>query len=116
MFYFFLLILLSLMFNIIILKKNFLLDNLHFSKHKNFTTSDIRIPVSGGFLITIFIIFFNQDYDSLSLFLLCVIFFSGFLSSTNFSIGNTLCNSADDLRFFLRLSFLIDDFLFFIIR
>ena len=87
MFYFFLLILLSLMFNIIILKKNFLLDNLHFSKHKNFTTSDIRIPVSGGFLITIFIIFFNQDYDSLSLFLLCVIFFSGFLSDIykNFS-------------------------------
>ena len=88
MFYFFLLILLLLIFFIIILKKNFLLDNVHFSKHKNFTTSDIRIPVSAGFFITIFIIFFNQRFmTQLSLFLLCIIFFSGFLSDIykNFS-------------------------------
>ena len=87
MLYFFVLIVLSLIFNELLIKKKFLFDNVHFSKHKNFTTSTLRIPFSAGFFLIIFIIFFNKDFDLFSLFLIAIIFFSGFLSDIykNFS-------------------------------
>ena len=84
---FFLLIVLFLILNETIIKKNFLLDNTHFSKHKNFIASDLRIPVSAGFFLMIFIFIFNKDFSKLSLVLIFIIFFSGFLSDIfkNFS-------------------------------
>jgi UDP-N-acetylmuramyl pentapeptide phosphotransferase/UDP-N-acetylglucosamine-1-phosphate transferase len=87
MLYFFVLIVLSLIFNETLIKKNFLLDNLHFSKHKNFITSTKRIPVSAGFFLIIFIISFNKDFDLFSLFIIFIIFSSGFFSDIfkNFS-------------------------------
>ena len=84
---FFLLIVLFLILNETIIKKNFLLDNTHFSKHKNFIASDLRIPVSAGFFLMIFIFIFNKDFSKFSLILIFIIFFSGFLSDIfkNFS-------------------------------
>ena len=84
---FFLLIVLFLILNETIIKKNFLLDNTHFSKHKNFIASDLRIPVSAGFFLMIFILIFNKDFSKFSLVLMFLIFFSGFLSDIfkNFS-------------------------------
>ena len=87
MFYFFLFILASLAFNKLIIKNNFFLDNVNFSKHKNFTTSALRIPFSAGFLLIIFFFFFNSDFKLFSLTLILIIFLSGFLSDIfkNFS-------------------------------
>lgn len=87
MFYFFLLIALFIAFNEFVIKKNILLDNTHFSKHKKFTISSLRIPFSAGFFLILFIIFFNKDFNLFSIFLIIVIFFSGFLSDIfkNFS-------------------------------
>ena len=87
MFYFLLIIILSIVFNELIIKKNFLLDNTHFSKHKKFTISSLRIPFSAGFFLILFIILFNKDFNLFSLFLIIVIFLSGFLSDIfkNFS-------------------------------
>ena len=56
-----------------------------------------------GLVIGVDIIGSNSSCDCSDI--VFISFFSGFLSSTNFSVGNTLSNSADDLRFFLRLSF-----------
>tara|TARA_Y100000389_G_C17465678_1_gene525319 strand:+ start:356 stop:1384 length:1029 start_codon:yes stop_codon:yes gene_type:complete len=86
-FYFFLLIALFIAFNEFVIKKNILLDNTHFSKHKKFTISSLRIPFSAGFFLILFIIFFNKDFNLFSIFLIIVIFFSGFLSDIfkNFS-------------------------------
>ena len=87
MFYFFLLIALLIVFNELIIKKNILLDNTHFSKHKKFTIPSLRIPFSAGFFLILFIILFNKDFNLFSMFLIIVIFFSGFLSDIfkNFS-------------------------------
>ena len=87
MFYFFLLIALLIVFNELVIKKSILLDNTHFSKHKKFTISSLRIPFSAGFFLILFIILFNKDFNLFSLFLIIVIFLSGFLSDIfkNFS-------------------------------
>jgi UDP-N-acetylmuramyl pentapeptide phosphotransferase/UDP-N-acetylglucosamine-1-phosphate transferase len=86
-FYFFLLIALFVVFNELVIKKNILLDNTHFSKHKKFTISSLRIPFSAGFFLILFIILFNKEFNLFSMFLIIVIFFSGFLSDIfkNFS-------------------------------
>tara|TARA_B100000767_G_scaffold274638_1_gene308309 strand:+ start:2536 stop:3564 length:1029 start_codon:yes stop_codon:yes gene_type:complete len=86
-FYFFLLIALLIVFNELVIKKSILLDNIHFSKHKKFTISSLRIPFSAGFFLILFIILFNKDFNLFSLFLIIVIFLSGFLSDIfkNFS-------------------------------
>jgi len=86
-FYFFLIIILFLVFNELVIKKNFLLDNTHFSKHKKFTISSLRIPFSAGIFLILFITLFNQDFNLYSLFLIIIIFLSGFLSDIfkNFS-------------------------------
>jgi len=86
-FYFFLLIALLIVFNELVIKKSILLDNTHFSKHKKFTISSLRIPFSAGFFLILFIILFNKDFNLFSLFLIIVIFLSGFLSDIfkNFS-------------------------------
>ena len=80
MFYFLLIIILSIVFNELIIKKNFLLDNTHFSKHKKFTISSLRIPFSAGIFLILFITLFNQDFNLFSLFLIIIIFLSGLLS------------------------------------
>ena len=67
-----------------------------------------------GLVIGVNIIGSNSSCDCSDI--IFISFFSGFLSSTTFSVDNTLCNSAADLCFLLGLSFLIDDFLFFITR
>ena len=87
MLYFFLIIILSIAFNEFIIKKNFLLDNTHFSKHKKLTISSLRIPFSAGFFLILFITLFNQDFNLFSLLLIIIIFLSGFLSDIfkNFS-------------------------------
>jgi len=86
-FYFFLLITLLIVFNELVIKKSILLDNTHFSKHKKFTISSLRIPFSAGFFLILFIILFNKNFNLFSLFLIIVIFLSGFLSDIfkNFS-------------------------------
>jgi len=86
-FYFFLLIILTIGFNEIIIKSKILLDNTHFSKHKKLTISSLRVPFSAGFFLISFIILFNKDFSLFSLFLILIIFLSGFLSDIlkNFS-------------------------------
>ena len=87
MLFFFLIIILFLIFKKTIIKKNFLPDNTHFSKHKNFVTSDFRIPISAGFFLMIFIFIFKNDLGYLNLFYFFAIFLIGILSDRvkNFS-------------------------------
>lgn len=87
MFYFYLFILASFVFNELINKNKFFLDNINFSKHKDLTTSTLRIPFSAGFFLIVFLFIFNNDIKLFSLFLIFIIFLTGFLSDIlkNFS-------------------------------
>ena len=56
----FLIILIILFFlGIYLQKKNFLVDNTGFSKHKSFVKSSKKIPVTGGLFLLLTFIFFN---------------------------------------------------------
>ena len=80
-------IFLSFVLNETIIKKKILLDNLKFSKHKKLTTSNKKIPVTSGYILISFIIFFNYQFNLLSTLLISMIFLTGILSDVfkNFS-------------------------------
>ena len=67
-------IFLSFVLNETIIKKKILLDNLKFSKHKKLTTSNKKIPVTSGYILISFIIFFNYQFNLLSTLLISMIF------------------------------------------
>jgi len=108
----FLIILIILFFlGIYLQKKNFLVDNTGFSKHKSFVKSSKKIPVTGGLFLLLTFIFFNLiNLDFIYSCLLLLIFSIGFFSdlSNNFS---------PKIRFIIQifitliLSFLGNDFL-----
>ena len=85
----FLIILIILFFlGIYLQKKNFLVDNTGFSKHKSFVKSSKKIPVTGGLFLLLTFIFFNLiNLDFIYSCLLLLIFSIGFFSdlSNNFS-------------------------------
>jgi len=87
MLYFFFLISFLFFINETIIKKKILLDNLKFSKHKQLTTLNKKIPFTAGYILIIFIFFFNYHFNLLSILLILMIFFTGVLSDVfkNFS-------------------------------
>ncbi len=73
---------LTVLFNYLAKKKNFLLDK-KYSPHKSFVSEDL-VPITGGlifFLSTIF--YLNFDEYTIKILIFCI-FFIGFLSDTNY--------------------------------
>jgi len=87
MLYLFLFILIFLLINEILLKKNILIDNLSFSKHKKLTSNNNNLPITGGYILIFFFLFFGNDFNLSSKILFLIIFLSGALSDQlkNFS-------------------------------
>jgi len=67
--------------NILFLKKNFLIDNKNFSKHKSFANTEI-VPLSGGIVLLIGWLSINLFNSLLNNILIAATFFVGFLSDT----------------------------------
>ena len=68
--------------NIILIKNNFLLDNLSSSNHKKFIATK-SIPLSGGIVGLSLIIFFFDGFDALEKTVIFLIYILGFLSDIN---------------------------------
>ena len=87
MLYLFLFIFILLSINEILLKKNILIDNLSFSKHKKLTSNNNNLPITGGYILIFFFLFFGNDFNLSSKILILIIFLSGALSDQlkNFS-------------------------------
>ena len=68
--------------NIILIKNNFLLDNLSSSNHKKFIATK-SIPLSGGIVGLSLIIFFFDGFDALEKTVIVLIYILGFLSDIN---------------------------------
>ena len=69
-------------------KKNILLDNLNFSKHKKYISISNKLPVTGGLFLLLGLLFFNfYKIDIFQKLVLIGIFFVGFFSDVfrNFS-------------------------------
>ncbi len=67
------------LFNYFLLKNKILLDQIKSSKHKNFSISE-NVPLSGGILVFISLIFFTKELDNIDRLLLSAIFLLGLLS------------------------------------
>ena len=67
--------------NILFLKKNFLIDNKNFSKHKSFANTEI-VPLSGGIVLLIGCLSINLFNSLINNILITATFFVGFLSDT----------------------------------
>ena len=68
--------------NFILIKYNFLLDDLSSSKHKNLTVSN-RIPLSGGILFLSLVLFFFENLSFYVKIIFVLIYIVGFLSDIN---------------------------------
>ena len=62
MLYLFLFILIFLLINEILLKKNILIDNLSFSKHKKLTSNNNNLPITGGYILIFFFFIFWKRF------------------------------------------------------
>ncbi len=67
------------LFNNYLIKNKILLDKINSSEHKKFINNDL-VPLSGGVLIFISLIFFIKELDYINKFFLSVLFFFGLLS------------------------------------
>ena len=67
------------LFNNYLIKNKILLDKINSSEHKKFINQDL-VPLSGGVLIFISLIFFIKELDYINKFFLSVLFFLGLLS------------------------------------
>ena len=82
-YYFLLLYILILpIINFVLIKYNFLLDDLSSSKHKNLTVSN-RIPLSGGILFLSLVLFFFENLSFYIKINFVLIYIVGFLSDIN---------------------------------
>ena len=72
-------ILILIILNFILIKKNLLIDKIENYKHKSFV-SDKKIPISGGLYLIICIFLFIQDYNLINKLFLISIFVLGLLS------------------------------------
>ena len=79
---FFIFLLLFFFLNKFLIKSEILLDKIHTSDHKNFLNKS-RVPLSGGILSLVLIIFFFENIDYLNKFLFFLIFLIGVMSDTN---------------------------------
>ena len=70
--------------NKIFIKKNFLLDKQNISSHKKKVVSNLKTPLSGGFVFIILVIFFTQNMDYVVLSFIFVLYLIGIASDTNY--------------------------------
>tara|TARA_B100000902_G_scaffold65048_1_gene71610 strand:- start:6657 stop:7682 length:1026 start_codon:yes stop_codon:yes gene_type:complete len=91
----FLFLIFVLIANEIIIRNNFLLDNIRFSKHKSFV-SPSKIPTTGGLFLLLFIFLFQSQIGLINLFYLSSIFLIG-LSS------DRIKNFSPSVRLFLQI-------------
>ena len=70
--------------NKIFIKKNFLLDNQNISHHKKKVISNLKTPLSGGFIFMILVIFSSQNLGYLLFFFILALYLIGLFSDTNF--------------------------------
>ena len=69
--------------NKIFIKKNFLLDKQNISHHKKKVISNLKTPLSGGFIFIILAIFVSQNLGYLLLFFILVLYLIGLVSDIN---------------------------------
>ena len=80
-------------------KKNILLDNLNFSKHKKYISISNKLPVTGGLFLLLGLLFFNfYKIDIFQKLVLIGIFFVGFFS-------DVFRNFSPNLRILLQIFF-----------
>ena len=84
---FFLYCLIIVLLNEIIVRKKLYLDKTEFSRHKKFINNSIKLPVTGGFYILLFIILFFESFKVFEYLLILLIFLTGIFSDRikNFS-------------------------------
>ena len=104
MMYFLIFVFSSFLINEIIIKKKILLDNLKFSKHKQLTTLNQKIPFTAGYFLMFFIFFFNHHFNLFSILLIVMIFCTGILSDLFKNFSPILRLS---IQFFSSLAFII---------
>jgi UDP-N-acetylmuramyl pentapeptide phosphotransferase/UDP-N-acetylglucosamine-1-phosphate transferase len=104
MMYFLIFVFSSFLINEIIIKKKILLDNLKFSKHKQLTTLNKKIPFTAGYILMFFIFFFNHHFNLFSILLIVMIFCTGILSDLFKNFSPILRLS---IQFFSSLAFII---------
>ena len=102
--YFLIFVFSSFLINEIIIKKKILLDNLKFSKHKQLTTLNQKIPFTAGYFLMFFIFFFNHHFNLFSILLIVMIFCTGILSDLFKNFSPILRLS---IQFFSSLAFII---------
>ena len=73
--------------NEIIFRNNYYLDKIEFSKHKKFVSKKTKVPVTAGFYIFFFLIFFYEKFKTLEIILITMFFLTGIFSDRfkNFS-------------------------------
>ena len=106
MFYLLIFICFSLLINEYLLKKNILIDNLSFSKHKKLTYSNNNLPITGGYILVIFFLVFENDISLLSKLYLLIIFFSGALSD---QLKNFSPNIRLSIHILISLAFIMEN-------
>ena len=70
--------------NKFLIKKNFLLDRQDTSEHKKQVLSNLKTPLSGGFVFIIFIIFADLDLNYILLFSVFALYLIGIASDINY--------------------------------
>ena len=81
---FFLFTLFHFIINKIFIKKNFLLDQQDTSEHKKQVLSNLRTPLSGGFVFIILVIFADLDLNYILLFSVFALYLIGIASDINY--------------------------------